>query len=1164
MTVFCITACTHILEDISNKEQIKAQGRLVMKVGNESRTIMPSIGPDDIKTAVLTANGNEIKSWSGDNIISQIQNTDDILLDVGNYEFTMTFRNANGTDILTATTNQEIVPGDNTLHFDMKLITTGNGTGDISITLTWDVASGINKITAGLYYIATNEPLADFEDSELEITISNDETQTPTATYSPSGVPVGQYIIKFKVYNNPNIQDEKLLNTFPYVIKVAPGTTTSTQITLSKINTQYTITYNLSGGKWADGFTATEDRNANAKIILPTAENITKDGYEFGGWYDDDNNKITEIPSDIAQNISVTAKWLQLYTITYNLNGGENNTNNPVSYNVETETITLGIPTKNSSTFLGWYNENGEHITEITKGSTGNITVTASWRTTCTQSDVCEVIASLSGPQDILVTGSMHSNFIAEDIKSALNGNQNIKVNLDLSQTTGMNEITTYAFEGMSGLSSVILPDSVRSIGTYAFQDCSNLTSINIPYGVTSIETKTFNGCVSLTEIIIPDSVTSIAYDAFDNCYSVKTLVTGNGLTSLDYLPITSALESITIGDSITEIGDNKFYEFTNLKSVTFADNSQLTKIGENAFCDCSQLTEITIPDGVQTISKGAFGRTGFTSVQLPDSVIEMGTDIFSGCSNLETVTLSNSIKSIPAATFYECTNLTSIIIPEGVTSIGDSAFSHCSQLTSITFPESVTAIGINVFDACSELTSFIVHESNQNFSTLEDGKILCDKNKETLIAYPSAKGYVTILNGIKTIAGNAFVDCTELTDITIPNSVTSIGNGAFGRTGFTSVELPDSITQMGIDVFCGCSSLETVTLSNSITSIPKATFFMCYKLSEIVIPSSVTSIGETAFGDCYSVKTLVTGNGLTSLDYLPITSALESITIGDSITEIGDDTFTACNAVKTLVTGNGLTSLDNLPITSALESITIGDSITEIGDDAFTACNSVKTLVTGNGLESLDNLPITSALESITIGDSITEIDSRKFEGFTNLTSVTFAENSKLTTIGEFAFYQCTSLTNIDIPDSVTTIEQQAFNSCSSLESVEISVNATQLLESTFYQCTSLKSVIIPDSVTTVGMSVFSGCTNLESVKIGAGMTEINNFMFYDCKFTSIIIPVEIKTIGMGAFGDTANSQLKTVNYRGTEEDWNLINITPNYNGSLTSATINYNYTGE
>ena len=94
--------------------------------------------------------------------------------------------------------------------------------------------------------------------------------------------------------------------------------------------------------------------------------------------------------------------------------------------------------------------------------------------------------------------------------------------------------------------------------------------------------------------------------------------------------------------------------------------------------------------------------------------------------------------------------------------------------------------------------------------------------------------------------------------------------------------------------------------------------------------------------------------------------------------------------------------------------------------------------------------------------------------------------------------------------------------------------------------------------------MSVFSGCTNLESVKIGAGMTEIGNFMFYDCKFTSIIIPVGIKIIGMGAFGDTANSQLKTVNYRGTKEEWDLISITSNYNGSLTSATINYNYTGE
>lgn len=1133
MVVLCITACTQTFENTSNEVQKKAQGRLVMKVGNESRTIKPTIGESDVKTAVLTANGNEIKSWSDDNIISQIQDTEDILLDVGNYDFTMIFRNADDIDILTASTSQGIVAGDNILDFDMKPVT--NGYGNISITLTWDVASGINKIKAGLYDIATNDSLEGFGDRELEITTSNE--QIPTALYSLSQVPVGQYIIKFKIYAGETY--EKHLNTLSEVINVAAGITTSSQITLSQINTQYLITYNLNDGAWAENFTPTYNRNANKKITLPTANDITREGYEFGGWYDNDNNKITEIPSDIAQNISVTAKWLQLYTIKYNLNGGINAESNPTSYTVETETITLGAPTKNdtNSTFLGWYNDSGESITEIKPSETvANITVTARWSTTCTADNVSSVITSLSGdgPHDIVVQGGITSDTITT-IKSALDtlkqNNSTAKVNLNLSETTG------------------------------------------------------------------------------------------------------------------------------------------LTSIGESAFS--------------------------------------------------------------------YCTNLTSIIIPYGVTSIGDSAFSHCSQLISITFPESVTTIGNNVFDACSELTSFIVHESNQNFSTLEDGKILCDKNKETLIAYPSAKGYVTILNGIKTIAGNAFIECKELTEISIPDSVTTICDGAFANTGFISVSLPDSITEIGINVFFGCSSLETVKLPNRITSIPNGTFFVCSSLSNIEIPDDVTSIGGDAFSYCNSVRTLVIGNGLTSFDYLPITSALESITIGDGITEIGDNkfyeftnlrsvtigsgvtkigtsafenctgltsvtipdnvtsigyrAFENCNSVKTLVTGKGLTSLDYLPITSALESITIGENITSIANDrfyycqslesveipdkvtsigskAFYACINLKNVTIGNGVKTIgesafqecnslesvkipdsvtsigknafhkcydlttveigsgvetigdyafyrcdtltrfivntenpnysssddgiilcnkegntliayptakDNVEIPNFIKtigarsfesmttitSVTIPEGITTIENNAFDKCSGLTSVTFAENSQLTTIGEFAFYQCTSLTSIDIPDSVTTIGQQAFNECSSLESVEISENAEQLLESTFFKCTSLKSVIIPDSVTTVGMSVFSGCTNLESVKIGAGMTEIGAFMFNGCGFTSIVIPAKITKIGAGAFGA---SKLEIVNYTGSETQWNSIPIDYTYdNGCLQNATINYEYTG-
>lgn len=1030
MAVLCITACTQTFENTSNEVQKKAQGRLVMKVGNESRTIKPTIGESDVKTAVLTANNKEIKSWSGDNIISQIQDTGDILLDVGNYDFTMIFRNADNIDILTASTSLKIVAGNNSLVFDMKPVTTGNG--NISITLTWDVASGINKIKAGLYYIATNDSLEGFGDRELGITTSNEQTRT--ATYSPSEVPVGQYIIKFKIYAGETA--EKLLNTLSEVINVAAGITTSSQITLSQINTQYLITYNPNGGAWADNFTPTYNHNANEKIILPTANDITREGYEFAGWYDDDNNKIKEIPSDTTKNISVTAKWLQLYIITYNLNGGENNTNNPASYTVETETITLADPTKNdtNSTFLGWYNDSGESITEIKPSETvANITVTARWRTTCTVSDAESVILALSGegPHDIVVTGEITNvNLDIQAIKDGLNGNQGAKVNLDLSQTTGWDELPVWSFEGCINLTSIIIPDGVISIGDTTFQNCSNLTSINIPDGVTSIDENTFNGCSSLTEITIPDGVTSIGdyafnncealtsvkipdnvisigYCAFENCNSVRTLVIGNGLTSFDNLPITSALESITIGDGITEIGDNKFYEFTNLRSVTIG--SGVTKIGTSAFENC----------------------TGLTSVTIPDNVTSIGYRAFENCNSVKTLVTGKGLTSLDYLPITSA--LESITIGENITSIANDRFYYCQSLESVVIPDKVTSIGSKAFYACINL-----------------------KN-------------VTIGNGVKTIGESAFQECNSLESVEIPDSVTSIGKNAFHK---------------------------------------------CYDLTTVEIGSGVETIGDYAFYRCDILTRFIVNT--------------ENPNYSSS-----DDGIILCNKE-----GNTL-----IAYPTAKDNVEIPNFIKTIGARSF---------------ESM------TTITSVTIPEGITTIENNAFDKCSGLTSVTFAENSQLTTIGEFAFYQCTSLTSIDIPDSVTTIGQQAFNECSSLESVEISENAEQLLESTFFKCTSLKSVIIPDSVTTVGMSVFSGCTNLESVKIGAGMTEIGNFMFYDCKFTSIIIPVEIKTIGMGAFGNTTNSQLKTVNYRGTEEDWSSINITSTYNGSLTSATINYNYTGE
>ena len=296
MAVLCaVTACSQTTEG----KQEATKGRLVMNVRSESRTIMPEITENDIKSATLTANGDEIKSWSGSGIMEQIENTEDILLVLGIYDFEMTFCNENGDVILKDVIEmQEIVAGDNSLVFDMKVPATDNG--NIAIGLSWETDDGISKIKAGLYHIATGEAVTGYEAEEITI----NGTQ---AEYAKNDVPTGQYIIKFEIYETL----DNLLNTLTDVIKVIGGLTTTEQKILDKVNTQYTITYDLAGGSWKSGFTPITVRNANTGITLPTADNIKKTNYIFAGWYDENGDKVTQIPSDTSKNVTVTAKWVE-------------------------------------------------------------------------------------------------------------------------------------------------------------------------------------------------------------------------------------------------------------------------------------------------------------------------------------------------------------------------------------------------------------------------------------------------------------------------------------------------------------------------------------------------------------------------------------------------------------------------------------------------------------------------------------------------------------------------------------------------------------------------------------------------------------------------------------------------------------------------------------
>ena len=564
---------------------------------------------------------------------------------------------------------------------------------------------------------------------------------------------------------------------------------------------------------------------------------------------------------------------------------------------------------------------------------------------------------------------------------------------IELEIPSEVTSIGSYAFYGCHNLTSASIPNSVTSIGSYAFYWCSGLTSVSIPNSVTTIGEDVFSYCTGLTSIIIPNSVKSIGSSAFFNCTGLVSVTIPNSVKTIESSTFRSCtgLVSATIPNSVKSIGDHAFSGCTGLTSITIP--SSVTSIGEDAFYSCTSLAKVTIKrESPVDITKDVFSNRANATLIVPTGskaayeaadywkdfkeIIELSAPspaIVFADANVKALCVANwdtdndgELSEAEAAAVTslgevfkgntEITSFNELQYFTNLTTIDGNAFKNCSSLTSVSIPNSVTSIGNEAFSGCSSLTKVIV-------SDIASWCLI------TFNAAPSNPLYY---------AHHLYSDeNTEITDLVIPEGVTSIGNFAF----------------------CGCSSLTSVIIPSSVTSIGICLFYGCTCLASIAV--SEGNITYDSRNHCNAIVE-TTSNSLIS--------GCKNTVIPDNVTSIGDYAFSGC---------------------SDLISVSIPNSVTSIGDYAFEWCSGLTKVIVSDIAAWCDIAFGGGSSNPLRYAHHLYSDES------TEITDLVIPEG--VTSISDEAFVSCSGLTSVNIPNSVVIIEDDAFFQCSNLTSVTV-----------------------------------------------------------------------------------------------------------------------------
>ena len=581
-------------------------------------------------------------------------------------------------------------------------------------------------------------------------------------------------------------------------------------------------------------------------------------------------------------------------------------------------------------------------------------------------------------------------------------------------------------------------------------------------------------------------------------------------------------------GMTFALINGNTEYEVTG-KGIATGDivipdtyrGLPVTSIGKKAFFNKSDVSSVVIGKNVRSIGEYAFANCSYiTSVTIPEGLTFIGESAFASCRLLNSkIVIPEGVTNIPKNAFAYCVSLQEVVFSDNITRIEASAFTDCGNLESLDLPEKLEYIGTLAFSSCKSVSSLVLGSSIREI----DDYAFSEMVELTSVVIPGS---------VERIGECAFYRCASLKDVQLGAGVKEIDNGAFFDTKLWTDATSDVYVGKW---FIGCKDAAATSISfrNDTVGIAAYALYGNNSLSQIILPDSVKLIGKGAFGQM----------------------AINVAVIGSGVVEIGDEAFANCKQLTTVYLG----SFDSKNTCIA------ASSLQKIGDYAFRECGVLESIEMPSTLKVVGSYAFRDTALFRNAGSSsqgVVYADNWVVDYVAESIDSTVVLRDGTVGIANYAFYNCSSLVSITMPDSVKTVGRAAFYDCSGLMSVKLPGTLEVIEDYTFYRCRSLQLFTLPPMLTSIGRSAFYKCATASVVKdsdteedilyIPSDVQYIGDYAFYNCGYSehaplgdeeyyniygidSVVFRGAVKYIGANAFYNFIS--LKSVDLGETEE---------------------------